>query len=368
MSIKSPIQRWRTLGIGMLAGVIGFSLAALTPAVASPSGKAQRTPTANDTIYLSDAWVGNAWRSQALSSWAQAAKAATKAHLLASAPEVVANNSLSTQASQLQSLILKHPAAIVVDAASETALNGAIARACAAGIVVVAYDSNVSAPCAYKLENNFVQFGVVGAQWIAKQMHGKGNILEVGGIAGNPIDQQVHHGWNEVLKQYPGLKVVGYVYGQSVEATAQSQVSSVLPSLPPVKGVLTLGDMGLGVYNAFKNAGRPTPLTTFGTSSPELDLWAKLAKQPGGYPSIAVDTMPGESTAALWLALYVLDGHKIPKVIPMPFLTIHANGLSSWLKKTPPGGFASINFNENFVISLVRAAQQHKAPPAIPIP
>jgi len=361
-------QRWSALGVASLAGVLGLSVAAVTPSIANASATKAKASTKSDTIYLSDAWVGNSWRAQALSSWTQAAKEAERSHLLSSAPEVTANNSLATQASQLQSLILKHPAAIAIDAASETALNGAIAKACAAGIVVVAYDSNVSAPCAYKLENNFVQFGVLGAEQIAQQLHGKGNVLEVGGIAGNPIDQQVHQGWNEVLKRYPGIKVVSYVYGQSVEATAQSAVASVLPSLPQVKGVLGLGDVGLGIYNAFKDAGRPIPLTTFGNSSPELGLWSKLSKQKGGYSSIAIDTMPGESTAAMWLALYILSGHKVPKVIPMPFLTIKQSSLSKWLAKTPSGGFASISFNENFVVSLAKAAQEHKAPPAIPVP
>lgn len=361
-------RRQRALSAGISIAVVGLAVGVLVPSTAIASKRAPKAKTSSDTIYLSDAWVGNAWRSQALSSWKVAAKSMEKRHLLSNAPEVVANNSLSTQASQLQSLILKHPAAIGIDAASETALNGAIAKACAAGIVVVAYDSNVTAPCAYKLQNNFVQFGVLGAKWIAKQMHGRGNILEVGGIAGNPIDKQVHTGWNRALKKYPHIKVVGYVYGQSVEATAQSAVSSVLPSLPKVDGVLTLGDMGLGVYNAFKNAGRPTPLTTFGSSSPELGLWAKLARHKGGYHSIAIDTMPGESTAALLLAQYILSGHKVTKKIAMPFLVIHQNGLGRWLAKTPKGGFASIAFNKKYVVSLAKAAKHHKSPPGIPIP
>ena len=147
-------------------------------ASAKPTGGATKS-TSNDEVALSDAWVGNLWRDEAINSWNTEAKLAVSQHHAASAPTVVANNSLSTQAAQIQSLIVKHPAAIAIDSASPSALSGAISRACAAGIVVVSYDSTVTAPCAYKLSNNFVQFGEIGAQYVAQQLHGKGNVLEV---------------------------------------------------------------------------------------------------------------------------------------------------------------------------------------------
>ncbi len=60
--------------------------------------------------------------------------------------------------SQMSDLILKHVDAIVIDAASETALNGITAKACAAGIKVLAFDSIVSAPCSYKLNFDFTKY------------------------------------------------------------------------------------------------------------------------------------------------------------------------------------------------------------------
>jgi ribose transport system substrate-binding protein len=317
-------------------------------------------------VALSDAWVGNLWRDEAISSWNTEAKLAVSQHMVGSAPTVVANNSLSTQASQIQSLIVQHPAAIAIDSASPTALNGAISRACAAGIVVVSYDSTVTAPCAYKLSNNFVQFGELGAQYVAQQLHGKGNVLEVRGEPGQVIDNDIAQGWANVFKKYPGIKVVRSVIGDSVESTAQSAVTSALPSLPAIQGVLGEGGDAVGIYNAFKNAGRPIPVMTMGTSQPELALWHKL--QNSGLKAVAVETIPGESGAALWTALDVLQGKKVPKQVTIPFLSFTSSSLDKWLAVTPAGGFASVPFSSSYTDQLIAAAASGGPTPPVPTP
>ena len=49
--------------------------------------------------------------------------------------------------------------AIVINAASPTGLNGVIAQACSAGILVVSYDNVVTAPCALKVNTDQFDFG-----------------------------------------------------------------------------------------------------------------------------------------------------------------------------------------------------------------
>ena len=79
--------------------------------------------------------------------------------------------------SQISDLILKHVNAISIDAASNTALNGIIAKACAAGIKVLAFDLIVSAPCAYKLNFDFTGYMTTLTDNIMKMIGGKGNII-----------------------------------------------------------------------------------------------------------------------------------------------------------------------------------------------
>ena len=63
------------------------------------------------------------------------------------------------QTQQISNLISQGVGAILVDAASGTGLNGIIQQACARGIVVVAYDNLVTAPCAIKINGSQYSYG-----------------------------------------------------------------------------------------------------------------------------------------------------------------------------------------------------------------
>ncbi len=65
-----------------------------------------------------------------------------------------ADKEVPTQAAQIQNLILQGYNAIVIDAASPEALNGAVKQACDAGIVVVSFDGIVTEPCAYRVRSS----------------------------------------------------------------------------------------------------------------------------------------------------------------------------------------------------------------------
>ncbi len=70
-----------------------------------------------------------------------------------------ADRAVPTQAAQVQNLILQGYDAIVINAASPNALNGAVRQACNAGIVVVSFDSIVTEPCAWRIAVDFKTMG-----------------------------------------------------------------------------------------------------------------------------------------------------------------------------------------------------------------
>ena len=102
------------------------------------------------------------------------------------------NNDPTDQINSLNQIILKKPAAIMVDASSPTALNATIERACAEGIKVVSFDNPVTAPCALKVGTNFSVSGKIGAEWLAKTLHGHGQIAMDTGLAGAPAPQAAY--------------------------------------------------------------------------------------------------------------------------------------------------------------------------------
>lgn len=339
------------------------SLAALSMAAPAFAGS-----TAKDGIALSNSYAGNGWRQQMLKMWSLASGKAVKGHLIAKTKIVNSNNSASQQESQIEDLVLQGWKAIVIDAASPTALNGVIEKACHAGVVVVVFDSLATAPCAYKVAYNYTRMGEMQTQFVGKALGGKGNVLEVRGIAGTSVDLDTHKGIVEGFKKQSGIKVVGSVHGNWTQSIAQKQVAGILPSLPPVQAVVTQGGDGYGTYEAFKSAGRPTPLIIMGNRQDELALWDRLSKAKGGYHTMSVSSAPGVSSIAFWVAQRILAGEKVPKVVHVPLLVIHQNELAGWLKVMTPGSVATPLYSQAWTEKLIKANLDHAKPPASPKP
>ena len=84
-------------------------------------------------IALSNSFYGNTWRKQMVDVMQKAANEAKAQGLISDFIVDNGDGTANTQLAQLNSLILSHPDAILINAASPTALNGAIAQADSTG-------------------------------------------------------------------------------------------------------------------------------------------------------------------------------------------------------------------------------------------
>jgi len=207
------------------------------------------------TVYLSNNFLGNDYRVQMIKT---AQRAASQAPLKGKVNLRVENsdNDVQSQIASLNSIILKKPDAIVVDPGSPTGLNGVLARACAAGILVIAFDQSVTAPCAYNLGIDWGAAAEVGASWMVKTLGGKGKVLLDTGLAGVSVSDQINGGFKTVLDKNPGITVAGRYEGKYAQGPEQQGVASLLGSNPGIKGILTQGYC-TGAMQALKSAGRP---------------------------------------------------------------------------------------------------------------
>ena len=130
---------------------------AITALLATSSAFAD---TKDKKIALSNNYAGNSWRQAMLKSWDKVTKPAVADGIVAAAdPFTTAENQVTEQAAQIQNLILQGYDAIVINAASPDALNGAVKQACDAGIIVVSFDGIVTEPCAWRIAVDFKQDG-----------------------------------------------------------------------------------------------------------------------------------------------------------------------------------------------------------------
>ena len=211
---------------GRIRGRFGAPLVALLivtiVAVMGIVGTASAKPAARQkwVLGVSNTLVGNGWREEMI--------CAVKAQALASgkvSKVIVANRNggPAEQIADIRNLISAGANAIIINPSSATALNAVVAQAAARGVKIVSVDQRITAPQAYNVTNDQVAYGRLGAEWLFKKLGGKGNVVEMRGIAGVPADTDRHTGFQQALKKYPGIKVVKQTFtGLVVRAGRQA--------------------------------------------------------------------------------------------------------------------------------------------------
>ena len=334
--------------------MILFSAATLA-AVAGPV----QADTSGKKIAFSNNYAGNSWRQAMLKSYDLVTKKALADKAVAAADVfTTADKEVPTQAAQIQNLILQGYDAIVIDAGSPDALNGAVKQACDAGIVVVSFDGIVTEPCAYRVVVDFKSVGEQEVEQMAKFQPKGGNLLEIRGLAGTSIDQAVHDGIVEGVKKHGEFKIVASVTGDWDQTTAQKAVATVLPSLPPLVGVVDQGGDGYGAAQAFAAAGKPRPTIIMGNRQDELEWW-KQQKDKDGYQTWSASIAPGVATLAFWVAQQVLDGRTdVPHDLLVPYLAFDQGNFEQELPRIPKGSVATHEYTQADAVAAIKANQK----------
>jgi ribose transport system substrate-binding protein len=166
-----------------------------------------------------------------------------------------ADDSASTQTSQIQNFITEHVSAILCSPVSPAALIPAYQAADAAHIPIISVANKV--PDQYEttyVGGNWKADGVLMMQWVVREIGGKGDIVE---LTGPPTISFVHDmsaGWAEVLAQHPSVHVVSDLAGGLSETAGLTDATNALTAHPNVKAVVTDSDeVALGALEAMKN-------------------------------------------------------------------------------------------------------------------
>lgn len=313
--------------------------------------------TSGKKIALSNNYAGNSWRQAMLTSWEKVTGEAVKTGVVAAADAfTTAENQATEQAAQIQNMILQGYDAIVLNAASPTALNGAVKEACDAGITVVSFDGIVTEPCAWRIAVDFKEMGRSQLEYLAKRLPKGGNLLEIRGLAGVFVDDEISAGIHKGVEENPQFKIAGSVHGDWAQDVAQRAVAGILPSLPEIAGVVTQGGDGYGAAQAFEAAKRPMPIIVMGNREDEL-LWWKQQKDANGYETMSVSIAPGVSTLAFWVAQQILDGKDVKKDLVVPFLRIDQDNLETNLANTQKGGVANVEYSLEDAQKVIESAK-----------
>jgi ribose transport system substrate-binding protein len=164
-------------------------------------------------------------------------------------------------------------------------------------------------------------------EWLAKQLHGHGNVVVMRGIAGVPADTDRETGIKQALAKYPGIHVVKEVYTQWQAAPAAQQMLTLLNSGLKIDGVWTSGT-DYTVVNAFTTAHRKY-VPVVGADNNEF-VHQMMTLHSKGFIGAAVSNPATIGGVGASIAISVLQGKTMPKLIKLtPTIWTYAQSLKT---------------------------------------
>lgn len=272
------------------------------------------------TIGYASSYAGNTWRADVMNrlqtvlipKW-------KKLGLIKDVIITQSNLNDSVQIQQMRQLVDRGVDAIIVCCSNPTALAPTVKYAHDRDVPVFSAVGYLDSPFSVNSSANFVVGGEMLGQWMASEIHGKGNVLVVEGIPGASASDSQNLGVLTALKASPDVKVAGSVAGMWTDQVAQAEIQKWLATNPgQLDGVIIQSASELGAVRALKQSGRPMPPITIGGELGALCYWRKNPK----FISSAIQAWPpGDDFELAWnVMMRTLEGQgpKVQSILTKP--------------------------------------------------
>jgi ABC-type sugar transport system substrate-binding protein len=302
----------RARGVVAVAAVIAL---ATTVAVTASSG----ARNAQLTIAFVSQGTSNSWAAQL-----DAVARKTAKQLGVKLVYYNGQGDATKQLPELQTAIATHPDAMVVVPLGQAADTGPVERAMSAGIPVVLCDSKTNSDKYTSLVNpNPATATVPLAEWLAKKMNYKGNLLYIGGLPGNGTTILYDQGFNSVIKKYKNIKVVNGGNANYSISTAKQLTATAIGSGKKFDGTWGVGGEAVtGILQAYVDAGvKPIPPNA-GAAATNGSLRLAIENK---VQAAMLQFPPADSKVCVETAVKAAKGQKVPKEINISKLSQYGN-------------------------------------------
>ncbi|MES2940236.1 MAG: substrate-binding domain-containing protein [Pseudomonadota bacterium] len=245
----------------------------------------------------------------------------------------------SEQANQLQDLVTVNKInALVIFPFESAALTKPVAQVKGKGIYVTVVDrglTDTSAQDAYVAGDN-TAFGKIPAEFIAKELGGKGNVVALRGIP-TTLDNERMDAFNAVLKNYPDVKLLDAKHANWNRDDAFKVTQDFLTRFKQIDAIWAADDdMAIGVLKAIEQAKRKDIKIVFGGAGAKgmvktlMDGSNPMIKANVSYsPKFIYDAVKLTAEARL-------KGDKLPPTTIIPSVLItKANAKSFYFPDSP---------------------------------
>lgn len=299
-------------------------------------------------IGFSNGYFGISWRTALINGMEERAAEYKKEGILSDF--IVQNsNGVTEQIAAINNFINQKIDALIVDPVSASAIAPAVAKAKAAGIVVVDVSEPGNFPGVVNVIGDNVGLVKITTQWLVEKLNGKGNILYISGLPGNSADEIRNMAIKEVLENFPNIKIVGQAPGSWSETKSNAAMSTLLATYKNIDGVLAQDAMSAGILQALKSANMPLLPMTGDYSYGFLRKW-----KSEGLDSITTTYQPSIGRDAVGITVRLLQGSKLKKdklttnpldpkstekdtiIVPMPYVVVNdtskLNPVPKWIQ------------------------------------
>jgi ribose transport system substrate-binding protein len=227
---------------------------------------------------------------------------------------VDAQDDTAKQISSVEDLIQKKVNVILINPTDSAAIATAVEAANKANIPVITVDRSAEGgQVVSHIASDNVKGGKMAGEFILEKLGGKGNIVELQGIAGTSAARDRGKGFHEAVDNKEGLKVVASQPADFDRAKGLSVMENILQSNKDIQAVFAHNDeMALGALQAIEAAGKNILVVGFDATDDavkavnEGKMAATVAQKPAAIGETAVQT-----------AMKVVKGEKVDSFIPV---------------------------------------------------
>ncbi|GAB3263328.1 sugar ABC transporter substrate-binding protein [Larkinella harenae] len=244
---------------------------------------------------------------------------------------VDAERSALKQIEQVESFIAQGVDAIIMNPCEVEASSPAVTKALAANIPIINVNSETTAQPSAFIGSDDVESARIALKFIAEKLNGKGNVLMMHGYMGQAAQIKREQGAREVLKQYPGLKLIAHQTAEWDRAKAMALMENWIQSYGnTINAVFAQNDeMGLGAVKALTDAGLKNKVVVVSIDAiPD----ALQAVQKGTLDATVFQNAEQQGAQAIETAIKIAKGQPYEKQILIPFQLVTKENLANFMK------------------------------------
>lgn len=248
--------------------------------------------------------------------------------------EIVLNDAegkTEKQVAQMDSFISQGVDAIIICPRDQQALVQVCKKAIDAKIPVVTLSADLAEKVGQVcITSENKQGGTLQAEWVMKQIGGKGKIAIFRGPLGADAEIGRGAGYDSVLANYPDVEVVYNDTANWQREEAMAKMENLLQTHDDLAAVLCMNDgMALGVIQAVKAKGLLGKINITGIDAiPD----ALKSIQAGELYATCFQDAAGQGAGSLELAMKLIAGEKVEEWNNIPFQLVTPDNVADYLK------------------------------------